>query len=71
MATITAGWGARDVSLKHLFQNVFIIPTYQRPFSWTEDNARDLITDLHNNFSTDDQSTYFLGTVIVACVRWQ
>lgn len=42
------------------------IPSYQRPYSWTEDQPRDLFNDLHDFYvdeSVEDQ--YFLGSIVL------
>lgn len=42
------------------------IPSYQRPYSWTEDQTRDLFNDLHDFYvdeSVEDQ--YFLGSIVL------
>lgn len=45
----------------------FIIPEYQRPYAWTDDQIVTLFEDLWDFASTmddDNQSTYFLGSVV-------
>lgn len=42
------------------------IPSYQRPYSWTEEQTRDLFNDLHDFYvdeSAEDQ--YFLGSIVL------
>lgn len=41
----------------------FIIPSYQRPYSWTVDNAEQLIDDIYKS-SQSDESEYFIGSMI-------
>jgi uncharacterized protein with ParB-like and HNH nuclease domain len=50
-------------SLADLFdkESFYEIPSFQRPFSWDEDNFRDLIDDL---LETDTKSQYFLGSIV-------
>ncbi|ENB7485066.1 DUF262 domain-containing protein, partial [Enterobacter hormaechei] len=36
----------------------FIIPSYQRPYSWSVDNAEQLIDDIYKS-SQSDESEYF------------
>lgn len=45
----------------------FIIPTYQRPYAWTEDQARELINDITSAFPYHDSKPldYFLGSIVV------
>lgn len=42
------------------------IPSFQRPYSWTEDQTRDLFNDLYD-FYTDESSEeqYFLGSIVL------
>lgn len=39
------------------------IPRYQRPYSWSETNAYDLVNDTYDAFETKDKE-YFIGSVI-------
>lgn len=50
-------------TLSELFdkESFYEIPSFQRPFSWDEDNFRDLIDDL---LETDAKSQYFLGSIV-------
>lgn len=42
----------------------YIVPQYQRPYSWTFDQCSDLFRDLKNAY--DNKEYYFLGNVILA-----
>ncbi len=42
---------------------VYEIPRYQRPYSWTEKNVQDLISDVYDAFE-DKQPEYFIGSII-------
>lgn len=42
--------------------NFFLVPYYQRPFSWDVDNFYELIDDLLN---ADRHKQYFLGTIVL------
>jgi len=41
----------------------YIIPSYQRPYSWTVDNAVQLIDDIYQS-SRSDEREYFIGSMI-------
>lgn len=41
----------------------FIIPSYQRPYSWTVDNAEQLIDDIYKS-SQSEENEYFIGSMI-------
>lgn len=45
----------------------FVIPEYQRPYAWTDEQIQVLFDDLSeytHNTNEDDESTYFLGTIV-------
>ena len=46
----------------------FIIPDYQRPYSWTSDQINTLFKDIWeftcNEGGTDKEGTYFLGSIV-------
>lgn len=41
----------------------YIIPPYQRPYSWSRDNAEQLIDDIYQSFIAGDEE-YFIGSMI-------
>ena len=48
----------------------YIIPEYQRPYSWTKDESLQLIDDLYDNYRFCEENNgsnppYFLGTVVI------
>lgn len=48
-----------------LQKNIYHIPEYQRGYSWTEAQLEDLWIDLMQLFNDVEQSTHFLGQVVV------
>ncbi|RBP66758.1 uncharacterized protein with ParB-like and HNH nuclease domain [Alkalibaculum bacchi] len=42
----------------------FIIPEYQRPYAWSDEQIQTLFDDLTEYTANDNESTYFLGTVV-------
>lgn len=52
---------AEKILLENLFSDDywFIIPSYQRPYVWSEDNINELLDDLFYAFSTKDRNEYF------------
>jgi uncharacterized protein with ParB-like and HNH nuclease domain len=42
----------------------FIIPEYQRPYAWTDEQIQTLFEDLVEYTENDNESTYFLGTIV-------
>ncbi|MBU5427685.1 DUF262 domain-containing HNH endonuclease family protein [Tissierella pigra] len=42
----------------------FIIPEYQRPYAWTDDEIKTLFDDLIEYTENDNETNYFLGTIV-------
>lgn len=58
---------AEQKNIELMFCNTteqYIVPQYQRPYSWTFDQCADLFRDLKDAF--DGKEPYFLGNVILA-----
>lgn len=43
----------------------YSIPSYQRPYAWTEVQAGDLFSDLYDFFAKEKDDTYFLGSIVL------
>ncbi|MDP2203750.1 MAG: DUF262 domain-containing HNH endonuclease family protein [Methylicorpusculum sp.] len=43
----------------------YIIPSYQRPYAWTVDQASELFDDLYDFFLREVEDTYFLGSIVL------
>jgi uncharacterized protein with ParB-like and HNH nuclease domain len=41
----------------------YIVPSYQRPYSWDKSNTEQLIDDIYNSFCQENEE-YFIGTLI-------
>lgn len=41
------------------------IPSYQRPYAWTIDQASELFDDLYDFFVSEPEDGYFLGTIVL------
>ena len=46
---------------------IFVIPEYQRAYSWTKENCDKLWQDILDYSEADSKDNYFFGTVIVNC----
>lgn len=62
---------AAEYALMDVFSDrfVFRIPAYQRPYSWTTEQASELLEDIVNALEDDsrgDDSAYFLGAIVLA-----
>ena len=63
---------AHEQAIQKVFSDdyVFSIPDYQRPYSWTTEQARELLEDLlgfveANPGAIADMPTYFLGSIVL------
>lgn len=64
---------ATEKPLNNIFSSeyIFNIPTYQRPYSWTESEARILFDDLYDFYiankakDAEDRDSYFLGSIVL------
>jgi Protein of unknown function DUF262/Protein of unknown function (DUF1524)/Domain of unknown function (DUF4357) len=63
---------AKEQSLGQIFSDeyVFTIPSYQRPYSWGEDQAQELLDDLSSAVSAapsdlKEAQPYFLGSIVL------
>lgn len=52
-------------SLHGVLDKRFMIPSYQRPYVWGEEQINKMLSDFHGAYLRDD-SHYFIGTVITA-----
>jgi|GEM_PF-57966 len=69
---MTSTLSAKEQSLSRIFSDdyVFTIPSYQRPYSWGTDQARELLEDLLDYMQAggeklDDIAPYFLGSIVL------
>lgn len=61
---------ASEKALKDVFSDdyCFSIPTYQRPYAWTNEQAGELFDDLNlamGNGDAEEASPYFLGSIVL------
>ena len=62
---MNAGEKIVEIRINNLFKDVeYIIPIYQRNYSWQEKQIRELIDDILD-IDENDSSLYYLGTLIV------
>ena len=43
----------------------YVIPSYQRPYAWTVDQASELFDDLHDFYQNEKDEGYFLGSIVL------
>lgn len=58
---------ASEFVLRAVFDDTYLfkIPTYQRPYAWTTDEADELLNDLMEAQRKDPNDPYFLGSIIL------
>ncbi|HIK52845.1 MAG TPA: DUF262 domain-containing protein, partial [Oscillatoriales cyanobacterium M59_W2019_021] len=64
MATLES----QDLSIGKLFNEFYIVPSYQREYVWKKEQVTEFFDDIYNEFTTsqgDTPSEYFIGSIIV------
>ena len=66
---------ANPESIIEIFQKLYVIPEYQRPYSWAEDKCYDLWNDIIEKYEEEkrknkksdnkNKGEYFLGTMVL------
>lgn len=56
---------AKTQTIREIFQQNYIIPEYQRRYSWDKEQCLQLVEDLHD-FCESDSKQYFLGCIVIA-----
>jgi hypothetical protein len=64
---VTAKISGAEYPLAKIFSSDFDyeIPSYQRPYAWTMEEAGELFDDLYSFYTTEDEDTYFLGSIVL------
>ena len=47
----------------------FVIPVYQRPYSWTNDEINELFNDIIDYFNNKPEEEMFIGTVYLSLCK--
>ncbi len=50
------------------FKAYYQIPTYQRPYQWTEENCEKLLDDLLSSYECYKESDYFCGSLVLIAI---
>lgn len=64
MATIES----QDLSIGKLFNDFYLVPSYQREYVWQKEQVKEFFEDIYGEFSDSDSgstSEYFIGSIIV------
>jgi len=62
---------AEQKSIYDIFsgENQYIIPPYQRAYSWTQTHCKALFEDIRKAFYSEEKEGYFLGNIVLAKSR--
>jgi len=52
------------VNLQQLQQFKFVIPTYQRPYVWGDEQIDKFLSDFYKSYQLDYTADYFIGTIL-------
>ena len=52
-------------NLETVFKQIYVVPVYQRPYSWDKEHVDVLLEDLYNSYLEDKTAGYYIGNVIV------
>lgn len=55
---------ANPTTIKQIFSETYIIPAFQRPYSWEKAMCDKLFTDITDAFERDQTNPYYLGNVV-------
>lgn len=62
---------SQDLTIGNVFNDFYVVPSYQREYVWEEKQVEQLFTDIMTEFSSDNRdqnSEYFIGSIVV-CPR--
>ena len=56
-----------DLSLAKIFNDFYVVPSYQREYVWEVEQVEQLLRDIHDAFPDDGQpmTEYFIGSLVV------
>lgn len=59
---------AEQKSIYEIFSgnSKYIIPPYQRAYSWDEEQCSELLEDIKSSFLADEEEGYFIGNIVIA-----
>ncbi|SEH29599.1 DUF262 domain-containing protein [Chryseobacterium culicis] len=57
-------FGTAIITLKDILSYKFLIPTYQRPYVWDDEQIKSLLDDFHLSFTSNANENYYIGTII-------
>ncbi|MFD0976561.1 DUF262 domain-containing protein [Salinimicrobium gaetbulicola] len=57
-------FGTDLINLKQIENIKFVIPSYQRPYVWGDQEVKKLLSDFYKAFQKDKNSNYYIGTIL-------
>jgi uncharacterized protein with ParB-like and HNH nuclease domain len=55
----------KNLNVSGVFKNFYLVPDYQREYVWEEKHVNQLLEDIYEEFSNDNKSEYFIGSIVV------
>lgn len=57
-------FGTDLINLQKIEKFGFVIPSYQRPYVWSDLEVKKLLIDFQNSFNKNKENNYYLGTIL-------
>ena len=60
--------GSQDLSMRELFNEFYVVPSYQREYVWDASQVERLLHDINTEFASNERgadSEYFIGSTVV------
>ncbi len=52
-------------TIREIFESNYVVPLYQRNFTWGEEQIARLLRDVYRAYEEDKKSNYYIGTLVV------
>lgn len=52
-------------TIREIFESNYVVPLYQRNFTWGEDQIARLLRDVYRAYEEDKEGNYYIGTLVV------
>ena len=52
-------------TIREIFESNYVVPLYQRNFTWGEDQIARLLRDVYRAYEEDKRGNYYIGTLVV------
>ena len=54
-----------NITISELWEDVYIIPLYQRNYAWRENEISRLLQDIYDSFAQSESRNYYIGSLVV------